>query len=71
MIADLLNTQITSLDVLEKLPFDAVVISDRRAWQRLPFGDWYAAGSDIDETSAGLLEYGPLLLVWLPPEVTR
>jgi hypothetical protein len=71
VIKGLLNTEITDLATLELLPLGATVIGDGAAWQRIIDGDWYVAGSDIGATSTELLDRGPLLVVWLPPEATR
>lgn len=71
MITDLLDTEITDLTTLEKLPVGASIIDgEGRAWQRIIDGDWYPTGSDIAASTGDLICRKPLLVVWLPPEVT-
>jgi hypothetical protein len=56
---------------VESLPVGAVLIdSDGDAWQCARSGVWYGAfpGSSVGEVSSLLAEqFGPLLLVWIPP----
>jgi len=72
--ADVLNTVITDLATLLTLPEGAGVVDDcGDLYQRRADGLWYGAlmGGDNGSTDNELLVFKPLLLVWLPPEVTR
>lgn len=65
-------TEITDLATLESLPVGATVIdSAGDAWQRTNNDRWDGTRGRISVTRRIASAYSPLLLVWLPPEVTR
>jgi hypothetical protein len=73
VIADLLNTKITDLATLESLPIGAVVVdADEDAWQLRQKNLWRSTMQlRSEDPSDELIQFGPLVVVWLPPEVTR
>jgi len=70
--ADLMNTVITDLATLEKLPVGAVLIDDEGiAWQKDGDGWWEARKGRINPPYSLVAENKSLLVAWLPPEVAR